>query len=307
MNQTSPAPSASDSSERMCHNQIEIVGRVASQLWSGSRQIVVSREDAVAGQERRLLLHLPAAFGNSYGLPIWLDANLSGQSILDTLGAGALVRLSGTLDREHLDGAAGASRFGDVRVRVTQIVGEEAAEPGSCARLEGTVFGAPRIAPHPLRRNLLLAHVQLQLDRERRFGARQRFIEHLRLPLVVPTTHPDAPALLRPGNRIIVEGMLERLVLEQRGEAALAALAALDARHRKELAPIRSEERRRSMEQRQRRSRRSVSHEARTRIIVGYAELLQGSAASVAEGKALRRQQNKTHASNAQAAVTRST
>jgi len=114
-------------------------------------------------------------------------------------------------------------------------------------------------------------------------------VETERVPLVVPLDHPDAPNLLRPGNEVTVEGMLERITVQLRGSEVDHAIAALDAEWNAQRATANgSPEQFQAAERRYHGRRRALSEATRSRVVAGYVELHKGTPASPREARALR-------------------
>ena len=51
-----------------------------------------------------------------------------------------------------------------------------------------------------------------RLERSRR-GSRARITEPANVAVPIPVDHPEAPNLLRQGNQVVIEGMLERYIV----------------------------------------------------------------------------------------------
>jgi hypothetical protein len=109
------------------------------------------------------------------------------------------------------------------------------------------------------------------------------------VPIVIPLQHPDAPNLLRPGNRVAVEGMLERIVIDLHGPDIDQAIAGLDAAWTSYQTTITDRETFRQAERRHQRERRKLAQTTCSRVVIGYVDLIDGTPANPREAQALRR------------------
>jgi hypothetical protein len=106
--------------------------------------------------------------------------------------------------------------------------------------------------------------------------------------VAIPVDHPEAPNLLRQGNKVVIEGMLERYVVPLKGVEVDRAVAALDQAWAEEEAGLNTPQARRDAERRYSRQRRRLQETTRTRVVAGYVELLTGAPASLDEAQELR-------------------
>jgi hypothetical protein len=158
--------------------------------------------------------------------------------------------------------------------------------------MQGEVLTTARLLRHP-DRPVLLAVTTLRVTLEHtRNGSRARISEPANVAVAIPADHPDAPNLLRPGNVVTVEGMLERYVVPLRGVEIDRAVAALDDAWACEHDGLNVQVRR-DAERRYRRQRQRLQETIRTRVIAGYVELHQGRPATIAEAQELRADQQR--------------
>ena len=123
-----------------------------------------------------------------------------------------------------------------------------------------------------------------------RKGSRARLLARANVPVTIPLDHPDAEALFRPGNEVVVEGMLERVTVLLNGQDVERAVAALDSAWETERAGLGTAEQARC-ERGYTRRRWRLLEGARTRVVAGYVELIAGTPATLTEGLAFRREQ----------------
>jgi hypothetical protein len=170
----------------------------------------------------------------------------------------------------------------------------ESDEPGCDAYLVGTVLTPARILRHPDRLVRIAATtIQVQIERTRAHS-RARIAERANVAVVVPLDHEDVERLLRPGNEVLIEGMLERVQVPLSGTDVDRVIAALEQRwadDQERLAGRPGELRAASQAYRKQRQRLTTA--SRTRIVAGYIELLAGTPATIAEAHSLRRERQR--------------
>jgi hypothetical protein len=274
------------------------VGTLDRQLRNGRETTRVSTRNTLQGREEQILLQLPSPFGQVYGLPLRLDGPVEGAELLERAQVGAPLLVAGRLEWAQRTDARYAvtpeergRSVGELTFRISAVREPAPAdEPGCDVWLTGVVLSPARVMRHPYKRSVLLAQTTLRVSVERqRRGTRACLVETERVPVVVPLDHPQAPNLLRPGNSVVVEGMLERVVVELHGTDVDRAVAALDAEWQAQRAALESRpEERRVAERRFARRRRSLVEAVRSRVVAGYVELLTGAPASPREARALR-------------------
>jgi hypothetical protein len=287
-----PAP------QPMAHaaNQVVAVGTLDRQSRYGRETTRIDTRNELRGHEQQVVIQVPSPFGQVFALPLRLDGMVEGAGLLEQARVGAPLLAAGRLEwrqrAERRDTHAGVSApTGELTFRVSAVRLPSAEEqPGCDVWLVGTVISPARVVRHPQRRSLTLAQTTLHVTVERgRRGSRARIVETERVPVVVPLGHPDAPNLLRPGNQVIVEGMLERVLVQRRGPEVDQALAALDAEWhalRESLASHSDELR--AAERRYNGRRRALAEAIHSRVVAGYIELVCGSPATLREAQRLR-------------------
>jgi hypothetical protein len=279
-------------------NQVIAIGTLDHQRHNGRETTRVGLRNALRGREERIVLQIPSPFGQMYALPLQLDGPVPGEEYLASAVAGAPLAVTGRLqweqrtDRRYRVAPEEHGRTsGELTFHVSAVkVPEPEQEHGCDVWLSGVVQGAPRIQRHPHRRSVLLAQTALRVSVERqRRGSRTRLVETERVPIVVPLDHPDAPNLLRPGNQVVVEGMLERVVVELRGPDVDRAVAALDAEWQERRVALEGRVGElHAAEQRHADRRRGLGQAVRSRVVAGFAELVSGAPMSPGEARALR-------------------
>jgi hypothetical protein len=197
--------------------------------------------------------------------------------------------------RYALDATEQGRRSSEVTFRAHAIrLATEADELGCDVYLMGTVLAPARILRHP-DRPVRIAATTIQVEAERRRAhSRARITERANVAVVVPLDHPDAEQLLRPGNQVVVEGMLERVQVPLSGSDVDRVVATLEqqwseSQERLALKPGEL----RSAAQVYRKQRQRLTTASRTRIVAGYIELLAGTPATIAEAQSLRRERQR--------------
>jgi hypothetical protein len=201
-----------------------------------------------------------------------------------------------TIDpRYALDASERGRRSSEVQFRAHAIrLANESDEPGCDTYVVGTVLTPARILRHP-DRLVRIAATTLQVQVERtRSHSRARIAERANVAVVVPLDHEDVERLLRPGNEVLIEGMLERVQVPLNGADVDRVIAALEQRwadDQERLAARPGELRAASQSYRKQRQRLSMA--SRTRIVAGYIELIAGTPATIAEAQSLRRERQR--------------
>jgi hypothetical protein len=158
--------------------------------------------------------------------------------------------------------------------------------------LRGRVLTPIRTLRH-VEKPIRIATTTLQImPTHTRKGSRARMLARANVPVTIPLDHPDAEALFRPGNEVVVEGMLERVTVLLNGQEVERAVAALDSGWETERAGLGAAEQARR-ERGYGRRRWRLLEGARTRVVAGYVELVQGTPATLNEGLAIRREQQR--------------
>ncbi len=245
---------------------------------------------------RRPQLRLSGPLGGDFVLPIRVVRQIPGSELLDGSYHGTRLAVEGCIDWGVP--ASDSTSLPSLTAEAVRIVAPEE-EDGCDVWLCGEIVAPPRIGRHPLRQSVVLAHLSLRVRvSHARSGSRALLTETIRVPLVIPLNHTGAPALLRPGNRVAVEGMLERVPIPRRGHEIDEALAALEEATRKRLSWTMEPEEAREIERTSARRRWEITHTATSRVIAGYVELLHGAPASIREAQAQRRAEIQRRASS---------
>ncbi|MDZ4721457.1 MAG: hypothetical protein SH847_23590 [Roseiflexaceae bacterium] len=278
-------------------NMATVVGVLELQTIRGHELIRIIRRNELQGSADQIVLQVPSPFGHSYALPLELGRCVTGIDLMTGVSSGTRLAVSGRLIWEQhtdmrfsLDGEP-SRKTNDLVFHVEAIrLANDQEQPGCDVQLSGVIRSAPRIMRHPYRPGVLLAATTLQVSIEQqRTATRSRMFMIEQVPIVVPLQHPDAPNLLRPGNRVAVEGMLERIVIDLQGPDVEQAIATLDAEWETRRIAITDADTLRQAERRHQRERRKLAQATRNRVVVGYVELIEGTPASPREAQAIRR------------------
>lgn len=285
---------------------VNVIGALDMQLQGG--KIVTSRQRFIAGRgyEEQLMLQIISPFGGRFSMKLLLDRRSAGSQLLQEAFVGCPYIASGTLEWERqpvygLPEAIQLKRSSmSCSLRVAQLRHAQGNEEFGCdISMVGTIVAAPRIVPHPLRPSILLASTILETQQtEQRTGSRAQFKDIQRIPIVIPAQHQDAPNLLRLGNRVYIEGMLERVPVELKGQDIDQALEALQLDWMQQQQHIKGLEEREKAERHYLSLRHRIQYSQVSRIVVGFAELLAGSTQSLRAAQSARRKQRRAAAAH---------
>jgi hypothetical protein len=135
--------------------------------------------------------------------------------------------------------------------------------------------------------------VQVQAERTRAHSP-TRIAERANVAVVVPIDHLDVEQLLRPGNQVLIEGMIERVQVPLNGADVDRVIAALEQRWVEEQERLAAKPGElRAASQAYRKQRQRLTTASRTRIVAGYIELIAGTPATIAETLELRRERQR--------------
>lgn len=200
------------------------------------RATLTRRFNEVQGTEQRAVLQVPSPFGKPFQIALHLEGGIEGRELLETSEPGTLLAADGELEwvqttdpRYAVDATDRGRRASELifRARAVRLAGD-ADEPGCDVWLEGSVLTTSRVLRHPDRPVLIaVTTVRVNVERTRK-GSRARLSEPANVAIAIPVDHPEAPNLLRQGNQVVIEGMLERYVVPLRGAEVDRAVAALD-------------------------------------------------------------------------------
>lgn len=282
-------------------NTVRAVGTL-DVLRVGRREEATTRaiRNAVRGTELACALQVRGPFGTPFQLPLRLDELIEGRSLLGA-EPGTPLAAVGALEWQQRDDPRYASSPTERGRRVTEVIfrphhiepAEDVDEPGCDVWLEGRVRRDARRYLHPERRvPIAVTSIELTVERMRR-GSLARMLETVEVQIAIPVAHPDLPKLLRRGNLVRVEGMLERVVVPLRAddEQVRRAVADLDQRWESDQsgnATSRQDERRYA------RQRASLQQTLLTRVVAGYVAVLEGELASLEEAERMREERRVT-------------
>ncbi len=201
------------------------------------RATLTRRFNEVQGTKQRAVLQVPSPFGKPFQIALHLEGAVEGRELLETSEPGPLLAADGELEwvqttdpRYAVEATERGRRASELifRVRAVRLASDED-EPGCDVWLESTVLTTSRVLRHS-DRPVLIAVTTIRVNVERtRKGSRARISELANVAVAIPVDHPDAPNLLRQGNQVVIEGMLERYVVPLKGVEVDRAVAALDA------------------------------------------------------------------------------
>lgn len=200
------------------------------------RATLTRRFNEVQGTKQRAVLQVPSLFGKPFQIALHLEGAVEGRELLETSEPGPLLAADGELEwvqttdpRYAVEATERGRRASELifRVRAVRLASDED-EPGCAVWLESTVLTTSRVLRHS-DRPVLIAVTTIRVNVERtRKGSRARISELANVAVAIPVDHPDAPNLLRQGNQVVIEGMLERYVVPLKGVEVDRAVAALD-------------------------------------------------------------------------------
>lgn len=275
-------------------NRAQVAGLLDQQFQGGQEFTRRGTRNELQGAEEQIVLQVASPFGRTYALPLQLTAGLPGSEILSQATAGTALMVRGGLEwvqqRAWPTVLPERSRTtAELVFRGETIMPAETTEELGCdVWLDGFVATPAQVTRHPYKPSILLALTSLQVQTERkRRNSRVSMIETIRIPVAVPLQHPQAPNLLRPGNRVIVEGMLERVIVKLHGPDIDQAVAVLEADWQHRSAELRDQALQ-TAERQYRWQRRKLCEVARSRVVAGYIELVDGTPATPREARKLR-------------------
>jgi hypothetical protein len=283
-------------------NVVTAVGTLDTQLRRKQEQTITQQWNGLQGRVDQIALQLLSPFGVPFRLMVELAGAVAGRELLAEAPAGTPLAISGELEwqmtvdpRYALDATDRGRRASEVNFRAHTIrLATDADEPGCDVWIVGTVLTPARVLRHPNKPIRVAATtVQIQAER-RRVQSRARIAERANVSVVVPLDHVDAPNLFRPGNQVVIEGMLERVQVLLSGSDVDRVVAALEqqwaeSQERLALKPTEL----RAAAQAYRKQRQRLVEATRTRIVAGYIELQAGTPATLAEAQVLRRERQR--------------
>lgn len=281
-------------------NQITLVGMLDTQRRRGKDTLLTSRYNRLGGRGEQVSLQLLSPYGTPFRQVVHLEGPVVGRELLDDAAQGALLAVEGVLEwtlttdpRYALSPLERGRQSSEITIRARAIrLATVDDELGADVWLRGRVLTPIRTLRHP-EKPLRIAATTLQITQtQTRKGSRACLVEQANVPVTIPLDHPDAERLFRPGNEVIVEGMLERVMVLLNGQDVERAVTALDQEWHEEREALAAS----AIGGRQRdyaRQRWRLLEGARTRVVAGYVELIAGTPATLAEGLTIRRQQQR--------------
>ncbi len=257
---------------------------------------LLRRFNEVQGSVTYVLLQVCSPFGKPFQITLHLEGQATGCELLEQTAPGTLLAVEGELEwvqttdpRYTAATAEHGRRASELIVRAHAIdLATPEDKPGCDVWLEGNVLTTSRLLRHPDRPIMIaVTTVRVNVERTRR-GSRVRLNEPANVAVAIPIEHPEAPYLMRPGNRVVIEGMLERYVVPLHGAEVEQAVAALDTTWLNERLLLSDPQELQKAERRYLRQRRRLQETVRTRVVAGYVELITGTPASLEEAQQLR-------------------
>lgn len=309
-------------------NKAIIVGRLGTVRGRNNKgkrveTTVNTARTSLGGTLDRFSVQLVSPFGEPYSMDLQVAKNANGVELLETLEEGSLVAVEGILRlvasydaRYARDETDKGRQVRDLQMEVTAVRVPTAEEPEGVTAvwLEGTVIEPPRLLRHPEQPTIQMAASIIELYIESEASARPGYPglrrvsrQRIEVPFVVSTADEFAGLLLRPGNRVRVEGELTRLIETQFGAAVRDTIQAATKEWEEKKATLESEEQQRFELRRHRRRVRQLTEQARTKVVVSYAEAAGDDvvAITVDEARDLRRDYDKKRRERRSTAVAR--
>ena len=258
--------------------------------------ILLRRFNEVQGSVTCVLLQVCSPFGKPFQITLHLEGQATGCELLERTAPGTLLAIEGELEWVQTTDPRYTAATGERGRRASELIVRAHAidlattedKPGCDVWLEGNVLTTSRLLRHPARPIMIaVTTVRVNVERTRR-GSRACLSEPANVAVAIPIEHPEAPNLMRPGNRVVVEGMLERYVVPLHGAEVEQAVAALDTTWFNERILLGDPQELQKAERRYLRQRRRLQETVRTRVIAGYVELITGTPATLEEAQQLR-------------------
>ena len=272
------------------------VPRQAIDRREHSPTTLLRRFNEVQGSVTCVMLQVCSPFGKPFQITLHLEGQATGCELLERTTPGTLLAVEGELEWVQTTDPRYPAATGERGRRASELIVRAHAidlaapedKSGCDVWLEGDVLTTSRLLRHPDRPIMIaVTTVRVNVERTRR-GSRARLSEPANVAVAIPIEHPEAPNLMRPGNRVVVEGMLERYVVPLHGAEVEQAVAALDTTWLNERLLLNDPQELQKAERRYLRQRRRLQETARTRVVAGYVELITGTPASLEEAQQLR-------------------
>ncbi len=271
-------------------NRVAIIGALTHQVRRGVSIPVLNRRNDVAGFELSVLVQVPAPFGGTQALAVEVYDHIPGAGLLAQMPDGGMLAIDAHLEwRRPAISDEDPSPRGELLVCADAIRQPDAGEqPGCDIWLAGIVSPELHFNSHRQRGNISLAHTTVAITFTiARTGRYTLLTQSMRVPVVVPVEHPHAALLLRGGNRVAVEGLIERFLAPRDKPGVARELALADAWWEIERTRLTAESG--NLEQglqRYQRRRRAAGNITRTRVIAGAVSLLEGAPRPLSEARA---------------------
>lgn len=276
------------------------LGTILEYVRDGKRferveKVVVPRYNSMRGEWLQFTLLMESPLGEPFVCRMEVASTTPGAELLHTKQAGERIAIEGfpqietTRDRRYaLSDEDEGRNVRDMQMNVTLVREPREDEPqhASAVWLEGKVIEPPRFIRHPEIRSLQLATTLLEVfvTREMPYrpgypGLRRMYRDRIEVPIAISVDHEHAEWLYRAGNSVRLDGEITQVMLEQYGgqvEAAVDAVKEEWTTAKEELASKSRQEQQKGL-RRFRKQVSSLSEQARSMIMVGFVEPLDGA------------------------------
>jgi hypothetical protein len=218
-------------------DQITLVGTLETQKRYDKDVLIITRYNNLQGRDDQISVQVLSPYGTPFRQIVHLEGPVIGRELLDDAIPGMLLAIDGVLEwtlttdtRYALSPIERGRQFSEITIRAQAIrLATSEDESGGDVWLQGRVLTPIRTLRH-MEKPIRIATTTLQImPTYTRKSSRARMLARANVPITIPLDHPDAEALFRPGNVVVVEGMLERVTVLINGQDVERAVAALDS------------------------------------------------------------------------------
>ena len=275
------------------HNRVVLIGTLNMQ--AANRLLNTKRQNDRAELEQ-VLIQTVTAFGEPCAIELDVSPATPGYELLDKQHAGKQLAVEGELRRKAemdkryavADQDIGA-RMLRYRFHVNAIRWPREDEPiTTFAQIQGVVVAEPIFQRHAMLIGTEIARtiVQVSYSQPSNYpGSRAVVPTTMEIAVSVPLAHPDTTKLLRPGNRVVIEGGIDSVIVSQlRNPSAAAKVDQLDqawTEGRDTIAPEALDKELRDY----RRERGKFAETQALSIVAGYVELLAGTPREIEQAR----------------------
>ena len=278
---------------------------------SGKRERTVIRRNynQERGQDEAIRAQAVSPFDQTYSIELSLAPTLVGRDLLTTENIGKLLVYEGELllesdtDRRYAQTVLDEGRrIRTITLKATHVsMATEDDQIGCDVWLQGRIAQPPRFLVHPQVPNVRVAATTLLVQTfEGRPNTRAFMTKTAEISIATPLDHPHIGSVLLVGNEVMIEGMLEIVTVRAGGDVVTKTLSTLEEQwdsRQGELGQMKDKDRF-TAETQFRRDYQSRATERRTRVVVGFAELLEGRTVEAREAQEIVRRADATRRSN---------